>query len=137
MIVADTNVISETLKLVPDEHVMNWLAAHASEITITAVTVGELSLGLEVLPEGHRKADLRRALSGIFALHGETMFVFDALAGQQYGRLIADRRRKGHPLDTEDAMIAAICLTNNLSLATRNVKDFDGLGLNLINPWQA
>jgi len=135
VIVLDTNVISETLKPTPNEQVMSWLAEHAAEVTITAITVGELSLGLELLPDGRRKTELRRLLGDIFASHRHRVVSFDAPAGQRYGELIARRRAHGRPLAREDAMIAAMCLTRDTALATRNVKDFDGMGLTLINPW--
>lgn len=136
MIVLDTNVVSETLKRVPDTNVLRWLAEHAAEVTITAVTVAELNVGLEALPEGRRKAELRLALGEIFDAYRDLVVGFGAQAGQRYGTLIASRRAAGRPLATEDAMIAASCLTGDLALATRNVRDFEGLGLTLINPWE-
>jgi len=136
VIVLDTNVISETLRPAPAGQVLRWLTDHAAEVTITAVTVGELSLGLEILPDGRRKAELRRLLSDIFDSYRHLVLDFGTLAGQRYGEVIASRRAASHPLTTEDAMIAAICLTHGTALATRNTKDFDGLGLTLINPWE-
>lgn len=135
MIVIDTNVVSETLKPAPDENVMRWMAAHSTELMITSITVGELSLGLEILPDGYRKAELRRLLGSTFDTYQNLIINYDTLAGYRYGSVVASRRAVGRPVTTEDAMIAAICLVRNLPLATRNTKDYDNIGLTLINPW--
>jgi predicted nucleic acid-binding protein len=135
MIVLDTNVISETLKLAPAPQVLHWLQTRATDVTVTAITVAELSAGLEILPEGRRKSNLRNHLNALFETYRPISHDFDMACGQTYGRIIAARRVIGHPISTEDGMIAAICLSQNLPLATRNVRDFDDLGLTLINPW--
>ena len=136
MIIIDTNVVSETMKPAPDEHVLTWLAGHVSEVTITSITVGELCAGMEVLPDGHRKGELQRLLDGVFSAYRDIIVGYDAQAGESYGTVVAKRRAAGRPVTTEDAMIAAICLSRGLWLATRNTKDFSGLGLTVINPWE-
>ena len=137
MIILDTNVVSEVLRPHPDAGVLSWIADHLHEVGITSITVAELSLGVEILPEGHKKIRLQRNLGMLFADYQTSVADFDREAAQLYGVLIAKRRSSGHPLNTEDAMIAAICLSQDMALATRNVKDFDGLGLTIINPWDA
>ena len=135
MIVLDTNVVSEMLRPAPNAQVMSWLSEHSKALTITAVTVAELSLGLQIMPQGSRKDGLRRHLDAIFASYGDRILGLDTPAGRHYGDVVSKRRSIGRPITTEDAMIAAICLTHALPLATRNCKDFDDLNLKLINPW--
>ena len=137
MIILDTNVVSEILRLQPDASVLRWMMAHTHEVGITAITVAELSLGVEILPEGQRKTRLQQKLGALFADYRTSVIEFDREAAQANGVLIAKRRSSGRPLATEDAMIAATCLVHGMSLATRNIKDFDDLGLALINPWEA
>jgi len=135
MIALDTNVVSETLRPVPNQRVMAWLIQHVGEVTFTSISVAELSAGMEVLPDGRRKAELARTLEDIFDSYHHVILTFDAPAGRRYGEIVATRRAEGHPIGTEDAMIAAICLAEHLPLATRNTRDFSNLGLTLINPW--
>ncbi|MCL1922505.1 MAG: type II toxin-antitoxin system VapC family toxin [Propionibacteriaceae bacterium] len=136
MIVLDTNVVSETLKPHPDEGVIQWLTTHGNDTTITAITVAEISVGIEILPEGKRKRDLRQWIGEVFDSYESRVLVLDNQSARIYGSLVARRRSQGNPLTTEDAMIAAICTVGGFPLATRNTKDFEGLDLTLINPWE-
>jgi len=135
VIVLDTNVVSESIRPVPNENVMRWLVEHASELAITAVTVAELSLSLELLPEGQRRTVLRHHLGMVLDNYRDRVLDFDWQAGWCYGEVVAQRRVIGRPITTEDGMIAAICLGQAMPLATRHVKNFAGLGLTLVNPW--
>lgn len=133
MIVLDTNVLSEPLRSQPHPGVMDWLRKSTAS-TITAVSVGEILCGVARLPEGRRKASLaaniHRAIDGI-----AEVLPYDEAAARIYADIQEARRGIGRPLSVEDGMIAAICLARGAALATRNVKDFDGLGLELVNPW--
>lgn len=138
MIVLDTNVISEVMKPVPDPHVMTWLRGQPLQaLTITAVSVAEISYGLRLLPLGRRRYDLatrfRTFLNQGFS---NRILAFDAEAGDLYGEIVAVRRAAGHPIEAFDAMIAAIAQSRTASIATRNVADFDGCGVPLLDPWR-
>jgi toxin FitB len=135
MIALDTNVLSEPLKQQPDERVLDWLEGLDDEAVITSVTVGELLTGVRALPEGRRRADLLEAIELTLRTFAGSVLPYDDRAARQYAHLQETRRRAGRPLAVEDGMIAAICLTRGAALATRNTTDFDGLGLETVDPW--
>jgi predicted nucleic acid-binding protein len=137
MIVLDTNVISELMRPQTDESVLGWVDAQGQdELFVTAITVGEISYGIARLPDGKRKSDLRVAADETFDVDfTDRVLAFDKGAAEHYGHVVSQRERSGRPISMADAMIASICLSYSASLATRNVADFDGVGLHLINPW--
>lgn len=135
MIVLDTNVLSEPVRAHPDASVLGWLMSQTEPLALTAVNVGELLTGVELLPDGHRRAALSEAIESLLAVHADNVLPYDERAARRYAELAALRRRKGRPLSVEDGMIAAICLANGAMLATRNVQDFASLGLELVDPW--
>ena len=137
MLIVDTNVISELMRPAPTGSVAQWFEQQPLEqLAITAVTVGEILYGLDLLPGGQRKVDLasrfatvlQRAFSG-YALP------FDDAAAAVYARIRGDRNRAGKPISINDAMIAAIARTQSGAVVTRNVADFENCGLDIINPW--
>jgi predicted nucleic acid-binding protein len=135
VIVLDTNVLSEPLRERPDDGVLAWLSSVDSDVTATAVSIGELLVGARRLPQGRRRDGLLAAIDGIATSFEDQVLPYDLGASRRYAAMQADRRSAGRPLSTEDGMIAAICAENEATLATRNVRDFDGLGVVLINPW--
>ena len=134
MIVVDTNVLSEPLRQRPEPRVLAWLAQRPA-VVITSVSVGEILAGVARLPEGKRRADLA---SGVSASIDSTADVlpYDEAAARVFASIQVARRKAGRPLSTEDRMIAAICISRGATLATRNTTDFEGLGLELIDPWR-
>lgn len=136
MIVADTNVLSEPLKRSPDERVLAWLRAAGAEVALTSVTVGELLYGAERLPDSVRRHALLDAIDHLVDEAGDRVLPFDTAAARAYAQLRARLQRHGRVVGAEDLMIAATCLAWGLPLATRNVRDFDGLGLTVVDPWQ-
>jgi predicted nucleic acid-binding protein len=137
MIVLDTNVLSELMRRQPDSKLVAWIDAQlADALMLSAVTVAELLYGIARLPEGKRKADLHDAAWMMLKEEfDERILSFDALAAVHYASLVAQRESSGRPISMADAQIAAICLSHEAILATRNGKDFSGLGLTLVNPW--
>ena len=104
---------------------------------LSTVVFGELYFGAYLVPDAVRREGL---LQSIFRIRGEfsgRTLVFGEVAAEQYGRITAARRLAGRLVETKDAMIAAICLVHDATLATRNVRDFDGLDLKLVNPFEA
>jgi predicted nucleic acid-binding protein len=139
MILLDTNVISELAKERPEPLVSAWfLAQEATVFATSSVSLAEVLYGLELLPHGKRRSRLAELSRIVFetALGGRILN-FDDGAAHRYAQLRADRKRGGAPMSAFDAQIAAIALANGASLATRNVMDFVGCGLNLIDPWTA
>ena len=138
MIVFDTNVWSETVKPEPDARAMTWIREHADQAAITSVTVGELLAGVEVMGEGRRREGLRTAIEQMVVSAGDRALPYDVAAAAAYARISGDRRRSGRSqAKPEDAMIAAIAQVRGCAVATRNVRDFDGMGVEIINPWAA
>ena len=139
MIVLDTNVISELMKDAPDPRVTAWArGARLAELRITSTTVAEVFLGIERLPNGKRKRALSTAAGRwVDEMFRERVLVFGSEEARHYASLAASRMRSGRPIGMPDAQIAAIALAHGATLATRNVKDFEGIGLTLINPWDA
>lgn len=133
MIILDTNVISEPLRARPDEHVVSWLAS-GLDARITAISVGELLWGARRLPSGRRRDALLVAIETTLADHGRVVD-YDSRAAREYAAMQESRTAAGHPLSTEDGMIAAICKVHGATLATRNVKDFRDLGITVHDPW--
>ncbi len=143
MIVLDTNVLSEPLRPRPDDRVLAWFATlddptghpPGEETAITAVSVGELLTGVRALPEGRRREGLLEAIEQTLQTFAGSVLAYDERAARHFARLQQARREAGRALSVEDGMIAATCLAHGATLATRDVTDFVGLGLELVDPW--
>lgn len=135
MIVLDTNVVSELMKTTPDPTVAAWVRTTDDQFFVTTITIGEIFYGLERLPKGRRRSLLEATAEDVFDDLREFVLVFDSAAARLFGALVAARERLGRPISTEDAQIAAICLTSDMICATRNTADFEALNLRLIDPW--
>ena len=135
MIVVDTNVWSETLRPEPASLVLSWLAAHALDIYIPVTAVYELRYGIQLLPTGRRRSALAAAVEQMLAGLRTRVLAYDFDAAQVHAELRATTRKAGRVLSAEDGQIAAIAQVAEASIATRNISDFTGLGVKLINPW--
>lgn len=137
MIVLDTHVVSEALRRGPEPRVMTWMSGLTGDVAITAVTLAELLAGVRRLPEGKRRTALAAAIDVALEPYRETRAVlsFDARAADEYAEVLASRERAGLPIHTADAQIAAICRAHGATCATRNVKDFAGTGVEVVDPW--
>ena len=138
MIVLDTNVVSEMMRATPDARVEKWLNAQAGDaLWLNSVVVAELLFGVARLPEGARKLQLAAAAiqETIEQDFAGRILSFDLEAAVAYAQIVSRCEAKGRPIDAADAQIAAMCLVQDAPLATRNTKHFDGLGLQVINPW--
>lgn len=137
MLVLDTNVISELFRPEPDPKVMAWIGQLSGEdLFTTAVTRGELLFGLYCMPDGRRRSDLLQKLVLLFEqqLAGHVL-PYDGDAADAHAKFAAARRAQGRPLAMPDAMIAGIARSRGATLATRNVRDFEGCDVTLIDPW--
>ena len=140
MIVLDTNVLSEVLRVQPAAQVLAWLnGLGQTPVYVSSVTQAEMLLGVTLLPAGKRRDALGAQVASLFSQHFVNRCLpFDALAAPHYAQIVSSRRRAGKPVNTEDAQIAAIARSRSYRLATRNVADFAGIaGLTVINPWDA
>src|SRR5262245_7585743 len=137
MIVVDTNVLSALMKTEPDETVASWLDTQpAASIWTTAVTVFEIRFGLELLPQSRRRRALERAFDVMLADDLESRIMpFDADAAREAGIRAAERQRAGASVEIRDIEIAGIVAAHRATLATRNVRHFQGLRIPIVNPW--
>ncbi len=137
MIVLDTNVLSEMLRPTPDLRVHAWFERQPrSSMFTTAVTRGEILRGIRVLPEGQRRLSLWEAALKIFNDEfAGRILGYDSQSADHYAEIGAIRRAAGRPISQFDAQIAAVTRSHGAALATRNVKDFEECGINIINPW--
>ena len=139
MILLDSNVLSEFMRPQPSAGVVSWLDEQpTSEVYTSAVSRAEIELGLMLMPTGQRQETLSQAARAMFDedFNGRCL-PFDEHAARQYARIVSARTRAGRPISVEDAQIAAIALTRQMPLATRNTTDFDLIdGLEIINPWR-
>lgn len=135
----DTNVLSELMRENPAVEVMAWLdRQHEALFMTTSITQAEILAGIAILPAGKRRDALAKGASQLFEqdFRGRSLD-FGSAAALQYSLIRAQRQRAGRPISTEDAQIAAIAISANATLVTRNTKDFDGIvGLRILNPWQ-
>ncbi|MGH3170792.1 MAG: type II toxin-antitoxin system VapC family toxin [Trebonia sp.] len=139
MIILDTNVIFELVRATPDPDVRTWVNSRPStQVATTVITAAELHYGVARLPAGRRRQQLAVAVSALLndALRGRVM-PFDERAGRRYADVVTGREHAGRPIGVADAQIAAICRELGAVLATRNTKDFEETGIELIDPWQA
>lgn len=138
MIILDTNVVSEPLKPKPDAAVLAWLDRQAPEtLYLTTITLAELQAGIEILPAGKRRTALQAATTELAAQFEGRVLPFDQESAHAFGRAFAGTQTAGNPIHFGDCAIAAIAITHGFVLATRNVRDYKGAGIELINPWNA
>lgn len=137
MLVLDTNVLSELMAAAPERRVAAWvLAQPEASLFTTTVCQAEILAGLEVMPHGRRRAALEQAARAMFREDfAGRVLTFDAALAEAYAGLFAARRRLGRPASTADLMIAAIAVAHEAGVATRNIADFEGCGVEIVDPW--
>ena len=138
MVVLDTNVVSELMHPAGDPAIASWVAERpTSSLFLTAVTEAELRFGLAIMPVGKRRdgltAGLERMLRTGFA---NRVLPFDSGAARAYAGIAAARRRMGRPISQADGQITAIARFRGMAVATRNIRDFEDTGIDVIDPWE-
>ena len=137
MILLDTNVISEPLRTVSNPAVLAWLDAQPAEsLLLSTVTLAKLHYGIAVLPDGAKKQSLKQAFATrILPLFSGRILALDEAAATAYGELRTNARRQGLAIATADGYIAAIALSQQMSVATRDTTPFVAAGVLVIDPW--
>jgi predicted nucleic acid-binding protein len=135
----DTNIPSEEIKPLPDPRVGLWLYAQREDrLFLSAVTVGELRKGIALLPAGRRRREFEEWFEGdLMQSFLNRILPVTKAVGYRWGTITAERQLSGTPLGATDGLIAATALEHNLTLVTRNTKDFLNLGLTLVDPWES
>jgi len=138
MIVVDTNVISEVMRPQPTPAVLNWLNAQdGNRLFITSVTLAEIGYGLRILPEGQRRWQLQSRFKQFIAqAFEERVLDFTAAAARAYAEIMGHRKEIGRAMSLPDGQIASIAHAHGFAVATRNIKDFEDCGVELINPFE-
>ncbi len=137
MILLDTNIISELMKVRPSTQVIAWLDQQKSiHLFLSTITIAEISYGINNLPKGKRRKQLETALMQTIAVSFKHRILdFDLAAAYAYGNIMVQRRKAGKPLSIPDGQIAAIAYAQEFILATRNERDFIKCGLQIVNPF--
>jgi toxin FitB len=137
VIVIDTNVLSTLMREVPERAVVEWLDGQAAEsVWITTITLFEARFGLALLPKGRRRQSLEKAFDQLLLedLEGRILD-FDQPAAEAAAQLAAERQQQGETIDMRDTQIAGIVIARRAKFATRNVRHFSDLNVEVINPW--
>lgn len=137
MILLDTNVLSELMRVAPEPQLLNWLRNQPlPQLGTTTINIAEIKYGLARLPGGQRRRELEKKFFS-FVSRGlaDRIFDFDAAAADIFGDIMVAREKAGRRLEGYDGLILAIAKSRGASIATRNVADFAGCGVNIANPW--
>jgi predicted nucleic acid-binding protein len=139
MIVLDTNVVSEPMKAQGDSAVTAWLDRQVADtLYLTATSLSELLVGIEILPAGKRKDSLGGALTELLgALFGSRILAFDESAAVAYAAIVGRARVAGYAISVGDGQIAAIATVHRFTVATRDTAPFVRAGVPIINPWES
>ncbi|MGH8218705.1 MAG: type II toxin-antitoxin system VapC family toxin [Steroidobacteraceae bacterium] len=138
MIILDTNVVSEPMKPHGALAVQQWLDEQVADtLFLTATSLAEFLLGLELLPEGKRKAGLATSLHELIdQLFGTRILPFDERAAAAFAPIIRRAREAGRSLSVADGQIAAIATVHGFAVATRDTAPFVAAGVSVLDPWE-
>ena len=137
MILLDTNVVSAVMKPSPERSVVDWLNRQETvTLYLSTISLAEIGYGLQVMPHGNRRRSLEERFEK-FVVKGfeHRILGFDARAARLYGEVMGHRKTLGRPMGILDGQIASIARASRFGVATRNVRDFEECGLDLINPF--
>lgn len=137
MVILDTNVVSEIIKPVCNPNVANWFKSQASTtLFVSTITEAELLFGVECLPTGYRRDELRNLIEKILRERfAGKVLAFDSGAARNYAQIAATRRAAGRPIGYADCSIAGIARSRGASVATRDASGFEGCGIQVLDPW--
>jgi toxin FitB len=138
MFLLDTNVISEQTKPQPDPGVTDWLERHGvGESYLSVITLGEIEQGILLLGNSKRARAYRVWLEKLEHEFDGRILSVDRAVERTWARITSRAIQTGKTLAYADSLIAAIGLTHNLSIVTRNTDDFAAVTKNLVNPWRS
>lgn len=129
----DANVLSEPTKPTADPKVVAWLTKNEANLVVDPIIIGELRIGILALSRGYKRERLEQWLEAI--VDTIDCLPWDTAVSLQWARLVVDLKRKGETVPLLDGMIAATALHHNLTVATRNIRDFKKTGVKTVNPF--
>jgi toxin FitB len=130
----DTDVVSQYTKLPPNPRVDAWMQrTEDSDLYISTITFAELWYGINLLPPGKRRTELENWLEGdLYMQFFNRVVGFSLDVAKRYGSLMARAKKNGHNPNAMDGLIAATAAANGMAVATLNRKDFEKLGVELV-----
>jgi predicted nucleic acid-binding protein len=129
----DANVLSEPTRVRPDSKVVAWLTNHEGDFVVDSIVLGELSVGILSLPRGRKRAQLEKWFEAVVS--AIECLPWDAAVSLRWAKLVVELKKKGRALPLMDAMVAATALAHDLTVVTRNVRDFQETGVKIVNPF--
>ena len=137
MILLDTNVVSETIRKSPHPAVQAWVSSRpANDLYFSAVGEAEMRYGAAIMPAGRRRDTLASEIEAMLRdAFDRRILPFDSDAALAYADVASGRRAAGRPVGHADCQIAAIARSRGMAVATRNLRDFEDMGIDLIDPW--
>ena len=129
----DVNVLSEPTRPIPEAKVLGWLIANESDLVVDSIILGELRIGVLSLPPGRKRTQLERWFADVVGTID--CLPWDAAVSHRWAELVVESRRKGQILPLLDGMIAATALKHGLTVATRNIRDFQRAGAKVFDPF--
>jgi toxin FitB len=131
----DTNVLSESAKIIPQLKVLEWLRANAERTYVSRITLGELAYGIERLPQGRKRRNLELWLRSLTQRLKGRILTFNARVALEWGRLVAEMEARGLRMPVADSQIAATARRHGLTVVSDNVEDFRPSRVPVLNPF--
>ncbi len=129
----DANVLSEPTKPAPSSKAIDWLRANEGNLVVDSIILGELCVGILSLPPGRKQRQLEQWFGDV--VQTIDCLPWDATISQRWAKLVVDLKREGDTLPLLDSMIAATALEHDLTVATRNTRDFERAGVKVLDPF--
>lgn len=125
----------ELTRNAPNSQVIKFLSEQ-NDLWLPSIVIHEIEYDLRLLPQGRRRDRLYAMQSSIVSLYDDRILPLDRAGAEWAAQFRAEARRAGHTLDLGDALIAGIAKANALTIATRNIADFQGINVATFNPWE-
>jgi len=129
----DANVLSEPTKPAPSSKVIDWLSANERNLVVDSIILGELCIGILALTPGRKRRQLEQWFDAL--IQTIECLPWDATISRRWAKLVVDLKQKGKTMPLLDGMIAATALHHDLTIATRNTRDFKKTGLKVFDPF--
>ena len=130
----DANVLSEPTKPAPNSKVIEWLSANQRNFVVDSIVLGELCIGILALPRGRKRIQLEAWFEAL--VQTIDCLPWDAAISRRWAKLVVNLKQKGETMPLLDGMIAATALQHDLTIATRNTRDFKKAGVKVLNPFE-
>jgi predicted nucleic acid-binding protein len=130
----DANVLSEPTKPAPNSKVVDWLSDNERNLVVDAIILGELYIGILALPRGRKRTQLERWFASV--VEAIECLPWDAAIARRWGLLVIHLRQTGEVVPLLDGMMAATAIEHDLTVVTRNVRDFRRTGAKVLNPFE-